>query len=163
MKQWIVAGVCGAVIGALCTFLLLMRREMAGGAEVVRDTVTVVDTVPYLLPVPRDSVVVRYETARLPIVVRDTVVRLDSVIVRDSVAVEIPITQKRYVTDDYRAWVSGYRANLDSIEVFRRETVVTEKVKASRWSIGVQGGYGMTPKGLQPYLGVSFSFRLFGL
>lgn len=161
MKQWIVAGVCGAVIGALCTFLLLMRREMAGGAEVVRDTVTVVDTVPYLLPVPRDSVVVRYETARLPIVVRDTVVRLDSVIVRDSVAVEIPITQKRYVTDDYRAWVSGFRANLDSIYIMKSTQVINVREKTKRWGIGVQAGYGMTPDGFHPYLGLGFSFRIF--
>ena len=81
----------------------------------------------------------------------------------DSVSISIPITQSRYETDDYRAYVSGYNARLDSIFVTSRQTVVRirDPAKKKRFSIGIQAGYGMTPKGFQPYLGLGVSVNLF--
>ena len=37
----------------------------------------------------------------------------------------------------------------------------TTKQKSSRWNVGIQGGVGITPKGVQPYIGVGVSYRLF--
>lgn len=83
----------------------------------------------------------------------------------DSATVAIPITQTHYVDSTYEAWVSGYEARLDSINLFRRTvtktvTQVTIDRKPKRLSVGLQGGYGITPTGVQPYLGVGISLRL---
>lgn len=65
-----------------------------------KDTATFVDTIPYFVPVPRDSVVVKYVIARLPSAVDDSVGShaVDTVHRSDSVAVAIPITQKSMKT-----------------------------------------------------------------
>lgn len=125
------------------------------------DTAIVYDTIPYLDPVPIDSVVVRYDTVKLPYV-RDTVTQIYveyDTIVHDSVSVAVPITQKRYEDSVYTAWVSGYRPSLDSIRIYRPTTIV--KDKPSRIGLGVMGGYGFGKGGLTPFFGVGFFYRLF--
>ena len=81
----------------------------------------------------------------------------------DSVAVEIPITQKRYDGDDYRAWVSGYEARLDSLHVFRRTEVVTVKERAKRFGVGVQAGvgFGFISRRIEPYIGVGVNYKIY--
>lgn len=77
----------------------------------------------------------------------------------DSVAVELPREQAEYIGDGYRAWVSGYRPRLDSLVMERRVSVATPRLR--RWSVGIQAGVGMTPRGVQPYVGLGVSFRLY--
>lgn len=83
---------------------------------------------------------------------------------RDSMAVEIPITQKRYDGENYSAWVSGYEPSLDSIFVSQRTDVVTirEKKPPNKWHIGVQCGVGYTFKSKQfePFIGVGLSYSI---
>lgn len=74
--------------------------------------------------------------------------------------VVIPITQKVYKDSDYTAYVSGYKPSLDSIYVRHKVTTITIKQKARRWNVGVSAGYGMTPKGFQPYVGIGVTFNL---
>lgn len=146
----------------LCLLATFKRQEEERRATVIRDTVrvTIVDTVRIVCPVVRDSLVVRYVTERLP-------VKRDSVQIgcTDSVDVEIPITQKRYADSTYTAWVSGYRPSLDSIHIYPRHEVVTItnmiRQKPKHWNVGLNVGYGLTPKGLQPYVGVGVSYNLF--
>ncbi len=88
----------------------------------------------------------------------------------DSVDVELPIIQRHYAAEDstWEAWVSGpVDPCLDSLKVYSvRETVTIREppprpiTKPKRWSIGVQAGYGFTPKGFQPYIGVGISCKL---
>lgn len=80
----------------------------------------------------------------------------------DSVNVQIPITQRVYEDSTYRAYVSGFDARLDSIYIYPQTKIVTIKEKPKRWHLSVSAGYGITPKGFQPYigLGVSFNFRI---
>lgn len=66
--------------------------------------------------------------------------------------VSVPIAQKIYRGTDYTAYVSGFHAGLDSISFRHRVTTITVKEKARRWNIGISGGYGITPKGFQPYV-----------
>ena len=116
--------------------------------DTIRDTVR--DSIPY----PVDSIICRYKVLPNPVnhkgdTIRDTLV--------------LPITQTEYNNGLYHAWVSGYDAQLDSIHVFR-ETIKETKtkfVKPRKWSIGIQGGYGMTNKGLSPYIGIGVSYRLY--
>lgn len=124
------------------------------------DTTTVYDTIPYYMPVAVDSLIVRYDTVRLPSV-RDTITHTEiayDTIIRDSVNVVVPITQKRYEDSTYTAWVSGFRPQLDSIKVYRKTTTITN---GSRIGLGFMGGYGFGKGGLTPFFGVGIFYRLF--
>lgn len=129
-------------------------------SEKVCDTtkVTVIDSVKKSFPMPIDSFVVRYIAKSLPIA-RDSATKQ---LGNDSVKVQIPISQKVYEDTLYRAYVSGYEPNLDSITIKQRTTYITHTIrdKESRFRIGLQAGYGLTPKGMQPYVGVGLSYRL---
>lgn len=129
-------------------------------SEKVCDTtkVTVVDSVKKSFPVSVDSFVVRYITKSLPIASDSATKQF----VSDSVKVQIPISQKVYEDTLYRAYISGYEPNLDSITIKQRTTYITHTIrdKESRFRIGLQAGYGLTPKGMQPYVGVGLSYRL---
>lgn len=139
---------------------------------VYTDTLTVYDTIPVIKPIPRDSVVIRYITEKLPKSVptlpnsdeklQESVPNTPE-IVPDSVEVEIPITQKTYETENYKAYVSGYRPNLDSLFLYPQRQIVQIKSKPKRWGIGIQVGYGVTV-GTQPqfapYIGVGVSYNL---
>lgn len=125
---------------------------------------TVVDTIPYRYPVPRDSAVVRYETVRLMVADTARITITDTVRVADSVEVVVPITQRVYSDSLYRAYVSGYRPSLDSIFVYPRTRYVTTvvKEKPKRWGIGLQAGYGYSPgNGMSPYLGIGVSYNIY--
>ena len=129
-------------------------------SEKVCDTtkVTIVDSVKKSFPVPVDSFVVRYIAKSLPIA-RDSVAKQ---LRSDSVKVQIPISTKVYEDTLYKAYVSGYEPKLDSITIKQRTTYITHTTrnKESRFRIGLQAGYGLTPKGLMPYFGVGLSYRL---
>ena len=173
--------VCAAVIFASAMVLSWLagkhsRAMTTDGESVRRDTVTVIDTVVHRVPAAKDSTVVRYVTRTVPVATqsyraprdtanndREVMSKLYASASNDSATVMLPITQKMYSDTDYRAWVSGYEPRLDSIKVFPRTVTVLEtKYKpSSRFSIGLQGGYGLTPKGLQPYIGVGVNVRIF--
>lgn len=147
-------------------------------SEVV-DSVTTTEEKPDTAPTVRDSVVLRYQYVEVPLTPppQNSVSSSDSSAVRetvteelkveklgdDSVSISIPITQSLYETEDYRAYVSGYNAGLDSIFITSRQTVVRirDPVKKKRFSVGINAGYGMTPKGFQPYIGLGVSINLF--
>ena len=97
-------------IVALILFIVFRpaRVEHVPG-EVVRDTVTVIDTVRDTVPKPYRIEVMRMDTFYLPIFVGDS-------LEVDSVPVVLPIEKKEYKTDEYRAVISGFRPNLDFIE-----------------------------------------------
>lgn len=113
--------------------------------SITRDTVIVYDTIPHYYPKPVDSAIVRYVTKVLPVVKYDTIFRENSVSFRENsvtdehfadtsnmIAVEVPITSKHYSCKDYDAWVSGYEPSLDSIKVYQKEVLVTERVIVSK-------------------------------
>ena len=102
------------------------------------DTITLHDTVKELLPIVRDSIVIRKEVARLKVVVpqtnnvsSDTINNIANIEggsmreKRDSASVEVPIVQKMYEGKGYKAYISGYHANLDSIKLYRETKVIT--------------------------------------
>ena len=136
-----------------CIILFSPKRTATSQKEVVRDTVYSIDTVRVSAPIASNETIVRYEP--YPIFISgDTV--------HDTVLVYIPISQKVYRDSLYTAWVSGYSAKLDSIEVYNRMQTITiqEKVKRKRFGIFLQVGYGF-PYGA--YAGVGLSYNLFNL
>lgn len=148
-------------VGILSGWLLQRCNDEIKGwgcGRVERDTVVVIDTITIDRPVVKDSFIVKTVTRFLRLADTVCVTFQDTVTVHDSILVEVPITQVIYAGDDYRAWVSGYEPKLDSIEIYRRETTIRPRTK--RWSVGLQAGYGMTPKGFAPYVGAGVSYKL---
>ena len=87
----------------------------------------------------------------------------DTIHIGDTV---VPREQAYYEDSLYRAWVSGYRPRLDSLQIFPRtvyQTVTndiyhTVTPKKKRWGLGLQAGYGY-PCGW--YVGAGISCNLF--
>ncbi len=133
-----------------CLFLYF-RPQKETQADVRRDTIIRIDTVRDTVPIPYKVRIVRVDTVYMRVVTskNDTV--------KDSVLVELPITQKEYRTKEYQAWVSGYHPNLDSIHTFIPTTTIYVKQKVKRWGLGLQAGSGY-PNGL--YVGVGVSYNL---
>lgn len=146
----IIAFICG-----LWLCLLITRCTNKAATEPPqRDTI--VDTIKVVKPIAVDSVVTRYKWVNVERVKDTTIVNEVSEVVFDTIQVRLPIESKHYSTTNYDAWVSGYEPCLDSIKVYSREI----KQKQSRWSIGLQGGVGLTPKGVQPYVGIGVAYKL---
>lgn len=168
---------CGAfavlcfTIASICFYNAVIRT--GGKHETVYDTIAVYDTIPYYHPVPRDSVVIRYVTATLPAAHdtgTDDGVPQEAVCdttASDSARVVVPITQKVYETPDYRAYVNGYQAVLDSCFVRRQQWVVEPRPpdEPSRWGLSVGTGVSWTPEGMRPsmFVGVTYTFKRFRL
>lgn len=142
------------IIGLWLCLLITRCTNKAVTEQPLHDTI--VDTIKVVKPIAKDSVVTRYKWVTLERVKDTTIVNEVSEVVFDTIRIRLPIESKHYTAESYDAWVSGYEPSLDSIKVYQREV----KTKQSRWSIGLQGGVGMTPKGVQPYLGIGVNFRL---
>ena len=73
--------------------------------------------------------------------------------------IPVPITQKEYRTEDFRLSISGYKPNLDYIEIYRKTEQIT-KVVDRRFGIGITAGYGIGRNGLSPYVGIGGFYRI---
>lgn len=142
------------VIAVLILFIVFRPAKVEHvPGEVLRDTIVInrIDTIRDTVPVPVYESVVDSFPFAVPVpgdTVRDTVY--------------LPITQKIYKDSFYTAYVSGYRAKLDSIEVYSKmQTVfVRERAKRKRFGLGVQAGYGFSGNKVSPYVGVGVSCNL---
>lgn len=145
---------CTLIMGMWLASLIYGCHHSTDGEQPIRDTI--IDTIKVVKPIVRDSVVTRYKVVNVERVNYVDSVNTISEVVFDTVMVRLPIESKHYEGENYEAWVSGYEPSLDSINIYNR-TIVQ---KPKRWSIGVQGGVGITPKGVQPYVGVGVAFQL---
>lgn len=149
------------LLGMSAGFNLHFKKKLDGiRYESYLDTIKVLHPV----PVPRDSIVLRYKTVSLPSV-PDTTPQNDTAAIAktDSVKVRVPITQKMYEDEKYTAWVSGYEPSLDSLHLRIPTTVITmpEKTPAFEWSIGLQAGATWIPQhGVKPYIGIGVQFGI---
>lgn len=164
-----------AVIFFISIFLNILLITERNKIDVKEYRETFIDTIPFYQPVPVDSTVLNYITEVVPIydkqTIRDTITTIivesvpGKVECQDSVAVRIPITQKVYEDSLYRAYISGYKPNLDSIFVNRFTDYVYETKlipdKSKRFNLGIQAGYGYTPRGFQPFIGVGITYSLY--
>ena len=112
------------------------------------DTIVRIDTVRVEKPVARDSVVVRTEKVYVRVSAEPTLAENEDDSESDSVAVEIPITQKVYEDSLYKAWVSGFHASLDSIRLYNRTNTITiTKTIRKKWSLGLGAGVSLGTDG----------------
>lgn len=172
------------VVGGVCGFFMAKGMyDQPLEESVTRDTTTTIDTIPDIAPAPKDSTPVKTVIRWLPMKLpkksgadkesvdnpypasTDTISQWQYFGIseqlpqypQDSALVEIPITSKHYHGENYDAWVSGYEPSLDSIKVYSKETVITERVVVSkppnRLSLDVEAGadYLTTQKDMATY------------
>lgn len=120
----------------------------------IKDTISItkIDTITIIKPQP----VIRYVDR----IVRDTLYNTDSVLV----PVDVPIEVKVYQDSSYRAVISGYKANLDTISIFNKNQIQTiNKItyKTKKWNISpaVGFGYGIFGKRIDMYVGFSINYN----
>lgn len=161
-RPWILVGIL-ALVAFILSFGAGYKLASSLRVEVQRDTVEVVRVDTCILEKPVAVYVRTVDTMRVPVRVCDTIT------VRDSVFIELPREQAFYQDSSYRAWVSGYRPALDSIEVYQKTRIVTitETLRepAKRWGLGVTAGYGASigadrSVGLAPFVGVGVTYNL---
>ena len=154
------------IVGGVCGFFAAKGiYDQPIVESVTRDTTTTIDTIPDIAPTPKDSTPVRTIIRWLPMKLpkasgnkesvdnpypasTDTISQWqlfgNSEHPQDSALVEISITSKHYSSEQYDAWISGYEASLDSIKVYSKETLITERVVVSkppnRLSLDVEAG-----------------------
>lgn len=146
------------VTGLLVAAFFVARPKRTVVIETRIDTLVVRDTIRDTVPVTVERLLVRTDTVWLR-AAADTVM----------VEVEVPVERKIYETDDYRAVVEGFRPRLAEIEIYRNTLYIKEssvmsprkqRERPRRWGIGVQAGYGLTPDGISPYVGVGIQYSL---
>ena len=136
-----------------------MKTVVTTDTLVFRDTIH--DSVPKLVY----QEVVRY-VKETPISLHDTILMSkneENLYLTDSGEVFVPITRKVYTDDStYRAVVSGYKATLDQIDIYRKQTVTNTVTKDRRWNFGLTGGigYGLTTHKPDVFVGVGVTYRL---
>ena len=89
--------------------------------------------------------VIRYDTiiVEKPVLVEQTyydslyIAVRDTIRIKDSIFVALPIERKIYKGEDYLAEISGYKANLERIEVYPKTTTISKTetitLKPSSW------------------------------
>jgi hypothetical protein len=157
MNKNLVIAVLSLLLGLSVTFQYLYHfNQSSAGNSFKTDTVTItkIDTITVTKPV----IQYRYITQ----VIIDTLYSTDSVLA----PVRIPTERTTYQDSTYRAVVSGYRASLDTIQVYpiHTYTTITNTItKQKRFNIGVQAGvgYGICTKKPDVYVGLGVSYRLY--
>ena len=84
------------------------------------------------------------------------------------IRIHLPIEQRQYLDPRYTAWVSGYRPQLDSIQIYQQREYITKEIKTvtkpKRWGLGLQAGYGVSFSNKQiqatPYIGIGISYNI---
>jgi len=163
--HWIIAAIAAALMFLLGFLTGKAVYDRPITEKVERDTIVITDTIPQYFPQPVEVEKVRTEYKWLTRI--QPVGKTDTLLMRDSVLVEVPIESKHYHANEYDAWVSGYVPSLDSIKVYKKTEYITERVTLSkppnRFTIGLQGGYGygFKSKQLEPYVGIGIGIRIF--
>lgn len=134
----------------------------SGGFPAKVDTLVIYDTTTIEKPVFVEKRVVESVPYPVPVYVRDTLWRTDTLwLVREQV---------QWEDEHCRVYASGISPQVDSVTHFLTERVVTKEIpvpvkERSRWGVGVQVGYGLTLQNRQvmgaPYVGIGVTYNLF--
>ena len=148
------------IVNAVGCFVNERRNAHLGEMKVKADTLFVYDTIFIEKPVFKKVEII--DTIRMPVPITDTLM------LHDTILVYLPIEQRQYSDPRYTAWVSGYRPQLDSIQIYQQTEYITKEVKTvtkpKRWGIGLQAGYGVSISNKQiqatPYIGIGISYNI---
>lgn len=131
------------------------------------DTVVLTHIDTFFIDKPTE--IVRYVIRHDTIFETDTAIKIITDTISGASAAIIPIESVIYQDSTenakYTAYLSGYKAALDSIEIncLQTETIITkiEREKAPKIGVGVQLGVGVSAQGIAaPYLGVGVQYRI---
>jgi len=180
----------GIIIGIVCS--IVVRSKLTVPICTVTDTLTVIthDTVRITEPYSDVAIpltIQAYPIAQVPTLLSITDTIREPYFVRDTLV--IPIEQKYYTGESYKAWVSGYNPKLDSILVFpttQTTTIVKTEENRARNVFSIEARFlaapdlflpsigaryardglfaevgGMYRNGIKPYLQVGYSLTLF--
>lgn len=131
--------------------------------EIQIDTLIIRDTVFIEKPILQTVKVI--DTLQLLVPTRDTLM------LHDTILLQLPIEQRRYGDSRYTAWISGYKPQLDSIQIYQTTNYITKEItrtpptpKPRHWGLGLQAGYGVTISNSQiktaPYIGIGLSYSI---
>ena len=138
------------------------RPGTGGGDEPKRDTTWLHDTIRIAAPTPKPIRI--HDTLWLPAPVPpDTTGHRP-----DTIYVPVPRQTDYYHGEQYEAWVTGYKASLDSVHVFQNTAIVEVPVyktvtKRAPWGVGIQAGVTYLPGqngGVTPYVGLGISYNI---
>lgn len=146
--------------------LALVLGFLGGRRSVTRpllervDTLTIRDTIIDYRPVVTEVRTVRVDTVRLAVAQPS-----DTVVIHDTVEVEVPIVFSRYHGDNYDIGVSGFRVELEYVKVYPLTKIITKGYATAprRWGFGVAVGPSVlvAPSGkVNAGLGVTGGFYL---
>ena len=144
------------IIALILASYFLGRRTPTEVEIIKRDTVTVVKT---------DTIrITKVMEIEKKVVDTILVAIKDTIILNDTTYIQLPREQKIYTGENYKAWVSGYRPKLDSLNIYQK-TIIKEvtnniKIQPRKFGVGVMGGYGMTKEGLSPFVGVGLYYKI---
>ena len=149
-----------ALLIALGLGFLGGRRSVTRSLLERVDTLILRDTLVDYRPVVTEVRTVRVDTVRLAVAHPP-----DTVVVHDTVEVEVPIITSRYKGDNYDIGVSGFRVELEYVKVYPETKIITKgyAMETKRWGFGVAVGPSVlvAPSGrVNAGLGVTGGFYL---
>ena len=123
-------------------------------APIIKDTITITDTITVTAPPVKENKVTRKDTVYLPSPTLD-----------DTIDVILPLEEKVYEDSTFRAVISGFKPSLKELTIYPTTTTITEKklIRTKekgfklRPSIGI--GYGLINKEPDLYLGISLTYN----
>lgn len=162
MNKWLILALVAAFL--ITSFIVGCHYgEMRSEAQETSDTMIVSDTVWKI--VTKDTTIIKKVPKKIEIIKRDTITK-DTVLVTEYKTYEDTICKDKDSVI-VKSYITGINAQLDSMQVSwkKREKIITntitiEKQVKQRITYGLQGGYGITPKGFQPYIGVGLQINL---
>lgn len=152
MKSWHVI-LTILLTSAICFFFGYNSGSKSNDIFNESDTIRIRDTIRDSIPYPVIETVVQVVPELFPVYIT-----LEGDTIHEPVYIPVTITQKEYTTDNYRAWVSGYKPSIDSVWVYPEKIYI--KGKTRRFGIGLIAGYGVGKNGLSPYVGVGGFYRI---
>ena len=111
------------IVNAVGYFVNELRNSHSSEMKVKVDTLFVYDTIFVEKPVIKKVEII--DTLLLTVPITDTLM------LHDTVLVHLPIEQRQYSDPRYTAWVSGYRPQLDSIQIYQQREYITKEIKAT--------------------------------
>ncbi len=150
----------GIIIGIVCS--LIVRSKLTTPIrKVITDTTTVVkyDTIRTTEPYAELAIPVkikRFATVPTLLTISDTV--KVPYYVKDTLM--IPIEQRYYTGESYKAWVSGYLPKLDSIIVYNTthtQTITNTQGKGARNTLSIEARFLAAPDLFLPSIGARYA------
>lgn len=162
-------GIISIVIGWFLMMAIFLVGYRFGKRDVpVAELKHPVDTL-----IVRDTITIREAFFEEKITLQKVLVPVtDTLIVRERDTIFVEMQREQVVWRDSLSavYASGVMPEVDSVKHFISERIVREKEvieikKRSRWSIGIQAGYGIGLSGdvrMTPYVGIGVSYNLLG-